>query len=72
MESDYEDNDFEEDPPEAKVDYENVKDVLKQMRLALMVKKIPHKHMVSYILQGADLVTTENGLQVVTADVLAQ
>lgn len=71
MESEYEDHEFEEDAPEAKVDYKEVKDALKKMRLALMVKKVPYNHMSGYILQGADLTAADNGAQIVTTDVLA-
>ena len=55
---DYTEEKFEADdqsPIATKVSIEQVKTALKELRLKLMIKKIPRTHMVKYMLEGITL-----------------
>jgi len=61
--TEYSEEQFEEEethPIVQKVSINKVANVLKQVRLLFMIKKVPRSHMVKYLLNGEQLDTNEN------------
>lgn len=65
---DYKEDKFEEEqsPTAVKASFDRVKTAFNEFRLILMIKKIPHTHMVRYLLAGITLPKDNKGDDILT------